>query len=93
MLSLVEKDYIRQGVDQGFRSDGRSCIDYRQPRLELGVIPQADGSARCRLGDGTDVLANVKAVIAEADLEEGGGQGKILCSVDWYVRPSCPPPS
>jgi len=52
------------GVGEGLRADGRGREDFRAPDLELGVIQQATGSARFRLG-GTDVLVAVKAEIGE----------------------------
>ena len=46
------------------REDGRSNLDYRHISLEVGVLPQASGSARVRMG-GTEVLCGVVAVLAE----------------------------
>lgn len=46
-------------IQQSMRLDGRGCSDLRPIELELGVVPQAAGSARLHLG-GTDVLVGVK---------------------------------
>ena len=59
MLSKGERLHIGEGIRQGIRTDGRSCSEYRPLKLELGVLPQASGSARCQLG-ATDVLVGVK---------------------------------
>jgi exosome complex component RRP42 len=58
-ISDAERAYIAQGVAQGLRNDGRGCRDMRPLELELGVIAQANGSARLRAG-GTDVIVAVK---------------------------------
>lgn len=57
--SAGEVAYTVGGVGEGLRADGRGREDFRAPDLELGVIQQATGSARFRLG-GTDVLVAVK---------------------------------
>ena len=46
-------------TDAGARNDGRDCSDFRPIELELGVVPQASGSARLHLGN-TDVVVGVK---------------------------------
>ena len=58
-IRRVCRVYITEGIRQDVRGDGRSCSDYRPLKLELGVLPQASGSARCQLG-ATDVLVGVK---------------------------------
>lgn len=63
LLSDAEVLYIAQGIEQGVRTDGRGCSDYRPLEFELGVIPQASGSARLHLGT-TDVLVGVKVSAA-----------------------------
>ncbi|OWM87371.1 exosome complex component RRP42 [Punica granatum] len=61
-LSVGEKLFIQGGIAQDLRTDGRKRLTYRPIYVETGVIPQANGSARVRLG-GTDVIASVKAEI------------------------------
>ncbi|XP_031264884.1 exosome complex component RRP42-like isoform X1 [Pistacia vera] len=58
-LSEGEKEFIKGGIAQDLRSDGRKRHTYRPIYVETGVIPQANGSARVRLG-ATDVIASVK---------------------------------
>ncbi|KAI9298223.1 hypothetical protein K502DRAFT_286886 [Neoconidiobolus thromboides FSU 785] len=60
-ISISERDYIIKGIDSGIRTDGRGREDYRQIYIETGILAHASGSARCRLGDGTDVLVGIKA--------------------------------
>ncbi len=59
LLSEGEKEYIVQGVEQGLRTDGRGLLEFRALQFELGIIPQASGSARLHLGP-TDVIVAVK---------------------------------
>ncbi len=55
MRSLVVRDLIGTGK----RTDGRSLGQMRPFTVETGVIAQADGSARVRLG-GTELVVGVK---------------------------------
>ncbi|KAI4308456.1 hypothetical protein L6164_031533 [Bauhinia variegata] len=59
-LSLGEKHFIQGGIAQDLRCDGRKRLTYRPIYVETGIIPQANGSARVRMG-ATDVIASVKA--------------------------------
>ncbi|KAH7662031.1 exosome complex component RRP42 protein [Dioscorea alata] len=65
-LSSGEKHFIRGGIAQDLRSDGRQRLNYRPVSVEVGVIPQANGSARVRLG-ATDVIASIKAELGRPD--------------------------
>ena len=49
MLSSFERTFIVNGVEQDFRSDGRSCHDYRHFEVETGIVSNTSGSARLRL--------------------------------------------
>jgi len=55
----IKKKRITELLASGKRVDGRGLTDYREIRLEEGVIERAEGSARVRLGK-TDVLVGVK---------------------------------
>jgi hypothetical protein len=59
MASAAEVAYTAGGMAEGLRADGRGCEEFRTPDIELGVIQQATGSARFKMG-GTDVLVAVK---------------------------------
>lgn len=58
-LSIGEKQFIEGGIAQDIRTDGRKRLVYRPIQVQTGVIPQANGSARVRMG-GTEVIASVK---------------------------------
>ncbi|CAN1778592.1 Exosome complex component RRP42 [Linum perenne] len=58
-LSAGEQHFIKGGIDHNIRCDGRKRDSYRPIFVETGVIPQANGSARIRMG-ATEVIASVK---------------------------------
>ncbi|ORX60494.1 hypothetical protein DM01DRAFT_1300281 [Hesseltinella vesiculosa] len=80
VISPAEKAYIQDGVAHDCRADGRSRLEYRHLVLESGLLSQAGGSARCRLGE-TDVLVGVKVEIGEVEPDKPN-VGRILCNVE-----------
>ncbi|KAK2556918.1 Exosome complex exonuclease RRP42 [Acropora cervicornis] len=64
MLSEFERAYVVDGIEKDFRSDGRSCQDYRHFEVETGIVSNTSGSARLRLSK-TDILVGVKVEIGE----------------------------
>ena len=67
MSSLVTKvrlKQIEQLMEKGKRLDDRTLTDYREIKIEQGVIEKAEGSARVYLGK-TQVLVGVKVQTGE----------------------------
>ncbi|MCD6381755.1 MAG: exosome complex protein Rrp42 [Candidatus Aenigmarchaeota archaeon] len=56
---IVEKEIIREIIERGSRLDGRGFHQFRDMKIETGVIPKAEGSARVEIGD-TKVMVGVK---------------------------------
>ncbi|KAL5467333.1 hypothetical protein EMCRGX_G031546 [Ephydatia muelleri] len=79
-LSRWEREYIVSGVNEDFRTDGRSCKDYRHFTLETGVVSNTSGSARIKL-DRTCVVVGVKAELGVPTLAKPS-EGRIEFSVD-----------
>ncbi|KAL5540240.1 hypothetical protein UlMin_044480 [Ulmus minor] len=79
-LSLGEKHFIQGGIAQDLRADGRKRLVYRPIYVETGVIPQANGSARVRLGT-TEVIASVKAELGRPSPMQPD-KGKVSVYVD-----------
>lgn len=79
-LSIGEKNFIRGGIAQDLRCDGRKRLSYRPIHVDTGVIPQANGSARVRIG-GTDVIASVKAELGRPNSSQPD-KGKVLIYID-----------
>ncbi|CAO3675600.1 unnamed protein product [Rhizopus microsporus] len=80
LISPAEKSYIEEGIQQDCRANGRARLEYRHMILETGLLSQASGSARCRLGD-SDVLVGVKVEIGEIEQNQPN-QGRIVCNVE-----------
>lgn len=80
LLSSTEKVFIVHGVQEDFRSDGRSNIDYRPMELETDVVSHASGSARLRLAN-TDILVGIKTEI-DTPKPDKPDMGKIEFFVD-----------
>jgi exosome complex component RRP42 len=64
LITKVRQRQIAQTVDAGKRLDGRDLTDFREFRIEQGVIEKAEGSARVWLGK-SDVLVGVKVETGE----------------------------
>uniref|UniRef100_A0A0E0J9F7 Ribosomal RNA-processing protein 42 n=1 Tax=Oryza nivara TaxID=4536 RepID=A0A0E0J9F7_ORYNI len=79
-LSEGEKHFIRGGIAQDLRTDGRRRLQFRAISVETGVIPQANGSARVRLG-ATEVIATVKAELGKPSILHPD-KGKVSIFVD-----------
>ncbi|CAN6571441.1 unnamed protein product [Malus baccata var. baccata] len=79
-LSIGEKHFIQGGIAQDIRSDGRKRLTPRPINVKTGVISQANGSARVRMG-ATDVIASVKAELGRPTALQPD-KGKVFINVD-----------
>jgi exosome complex component RRP42 len=77
---VTELDYIRRGVQQQLRNDGRQRLDWRGFGVQSGVVPHACGSARVRL-DRTEALVVVTAELGEPDAERPDA-GSVECRAE-----------
>jgi exosome complex component RRP42 len=64
IVTRVRQKQIGQLIDTGKRLDGRGLGDYREIKLEQGLIERAEGSARVLLGK-TEVLVGIKIETGE----------------------------
>jgi exosome complex component RRP42 len=64
LITKVRQRQIAQLIEAGKRLDGRGLTDYREIKIEQGVIEKAEGSARVLLGK-TDVLVGTKVETGE----------------------------
>jgi exosome complex component RRP42 len=64
MVVRVKQKQIAQMIAKGKRLDGRGLRDYREIKVEQGIIEKAEGSARVLLGK-TEVMAGVKIETGE----------------------------
>ncbi|XP_048434183.1 exosome complex exonuclease RRP42-like isoform X3 [Pyrus x bretschneideri] len=79
-LSIGEKYFIQGGIAQDIRSNGRKRLTPRPINVKTGVISQANGSARVRMG-ATDVIASVKAELGRPTALQPD-KGKVFINVD-----------
>ncbi len=64
LITKVRQKQIGLTVDAGKRLDGRGLADYREIKIEQGLIEKAEGSARVLLGN-TQILVGVKVETGE----------------------------
>jgi exosome complex component RRP42 len=64
MIMRVRQKQIAQLINGGKRLDGREFDEYRELKLENGIIEKAEGSARVLLGE-TEVLVGIKIGIGD----------------------------
>ncbi|MGD8505829.1 MAG: exosome complex protein Rrp42 [Candidatus Bathyarchaeota archaeon] len=64
VVARVKQKRMAQLISLGKRLDGRGLTEYRETKIEIGVIEKAEGSARVRLGK-TEVLVGIKIGIGE----------------------------
>ena len=51
----MDHEYVISLIENNTRIDGRNFNDYRDIKIETGISKNADGSARCIIGD-TEVI-------------------------------------
>ncbi len=64
VITRVKKKQIEQLIAKGKRLDNRELMDYRELKIEQGIIERAEGSARVLLGK-TEVVVGVKIEMGE----------------------------
>jgi exosome complex component RRP42 len=64
IITRVKQKQITQMIDKEQRMDGRDLTDYRELKIEQGIIERAEGSARVLLGK-TEVVVGVKIEMGE----------------------------
>ena len=64
ILTTIKRESILSLLKRGERIDGRGIEDYRDIKIETGIIGRAEGSARVEIGD-TKVIVGVKVEIGK----------------------------
>jgi exosome complex component RRP42 len=64
IVTRVKQKQIVQLIDEEKRLDGRDLTDYREMKIEQGIIEKAEGSARVLLGK-TEVVVGIKIEMGE----------------------------
>ena len=63
VITRVKQKQIVQLIAKGKRLDGRGLTDYREIKVEQGIIERAEGSARVLLRK-TEVVVGTKSKLA-----------------------------
>ncbi|MEM5797943.1 MAG: exosome complex protein Rrp42 [Candidatus Aenigmatarchaeota archaeon] len=58
----IQNEYVLKLIEKGERIDGRKLDEFRPIQIEKGIIENAEGSARVKIGS-TEVLAGVKLAV------------------------------
>jgi exosome complex component RRP42 len=80
LLDDLKKIKILELLAQGKRVDGRAFDEPRELKIETGVIPKANGSARIFLGN-TEVVTGVK-VQPDRPFPDMGDKGIFICTAE-----------
>ena len=64
MVARIKQKRIAELISKGMRLDGRDITEYREVKLEMGIVERAEGSARVRLGK-TEVMVGIKIELGE----------------------------
>jgi exosome complex component RRP42 len=64
VVAKIKQKQIAQLLENGKRLDGRELTEYREIKLEQGIIERAEGSARVRIGK-TEVMVGIKIELGE----------------------------
>ena len=64
MVARIKQKRIAELISKGMRLDGRGMTDYREVKIESGVVERAEGSTRVRLGK-TEVVVGIKIEVGE----------------------------
>ena len=82
-LSIIDKlkrSKILDLLQEGKRIDGRALDEIRPLSIDTNVIPNANGSARVRLGD-TEIVSGVK-VQPDRPFPDMGDKGIFICTAE-----------
>ena len=80
IIDSLKRKHILTLLDNGTRSDGRALDQPRELKIEPGVIPKAEGSARVFLGD-TQIVTGVK-VQPDRPFPDTGDRGMLMCTAE-----------
>lgn len=61
-MNSQNQEKIIEYLKEGFRLDGRKLDEYREIKVETGVVANAEGSARVKIGE-TELIVGVKMAV------------------------------
>lgn len=95
IISTLMGGYVKDALEKGSRLDSRKQYDFREIKVETGIIDHAEGSAQVDIG-ATKVLAGVKLMV-EDPMADTPGQGNLMMNAELlplaYAEYETGPPS
>jgi exosome complex component RRP42 len=79
-ITTITEQYIRERLTKGIRDGGRGLFSFRNIALEVGKIPNAEGSAEVNLGN-TKVLVGIKIDVG-APMKDKPDEGAITTGAE-----------
>lgn len=79
-MNASNKEFIQELLSRGIREPARGEFDYRDIKIQLGMIPHAEGSALVDIGN-TKVLAGVKIDVG-APLQDKPDEGALVTGAE-----------
>jgi|SRR3989344_97431 len=76
----MDHEYVISLIENNTRIDGRNFNDYRDIKIETGISKNADGSARCIIGD-TEVIVGIKMDIGQP-YPDSADEGSIVVGAE-----------
>ncbi len=76
----MNNDYILSLIKENKRIDGREADEYREIKIEYNISKNAEGSARCKIGE-TEVIVGVKMDVGEP-YSDSQDQGVIMVTAE-----------
>lgn len=79
-ISTVTEQYIRERLSKGIREENRGIFSYRDIKLEINKMSNAEGSAQIMLGN-TKVLVGIKLDVGEP-MRDKPEEGSIMTAAE-----------
>jgi exosome complex component RRP42 len=76
----MNSEYITSLIEKDFRMDNRKLEEYRKVEIETNVTKNAEGSARCKIGD-TEIIVGVKMDVG-APYPDSPDEGTIIVTAE-----------
>ncbi len=94
IVEHLKRIQMSELLAKGKRLDGRGLTDYRELKIEVGLIKKANGSAMVKLGN-TQVIAGIKVEVDEpfSDMPDKGlfiCNAEVLPTASAYAEPGPP---
>lgn len=80
-MMKLQNDFLRELAEKGKRFEDRKLDEFRKISIEKGIIENAEGSARVRIGE-TEVIAGIKMDIGEP-FPDKPDEGTLMVSAEF----------